>query len=201
MAEIATALAVGFGAGISPGPLLALVLTSTLERGFGAGLRVALAPLVTDAPIVAAAVAVVGSVDSTSLRALGITGGVVVIGLGGHTLWAAGRPPSERELPASYDLWRGVVVNLLNPHPWVFWFTAGAPLLVAAWRRSPLVALLFLMVFYGMLVGSKVVVAWVVARGGRRLTERWRRRLLTAGGLALVAGGGALLWQAIAGRL
>ena len=33
----------GLAAGVSPGPLLALVISSTLERGFGAGLRVALA--------------------------------------------------------------------------------------------------------------------------------------------------------------
>ena len=64
MTSIATAFALGFGAGISPGPLLTLVLTSTLQRGFGAGLRVALAPLLTDAPIVILAVAVVGSIQA-----------------------------------------------------------------------------------------------------------------------------------------
>ena len=33
-------LGLGLAAGISPGPLLALLISSTLERGFGAGLRV-----------------------------------------------------------------------------------------------------------------------------------------------------------------
>jgi len=44
-------LGLGLAAGASPGPLLTLVVSSTLARGFGAGLRVALAPVLTDAPI------------------------------------------------------------------------------------------------------------------------------------------------------
>ena len=206
MTEIATAFALGLGAGISPGPLLTLVLTSTLERGFGAGLRVALAPLLTDAPIVALAVAVVGSIDSAVITGLGIAGGSAVTAVGLHTIRQAYRhePAAAGDAaaaPGAGDVWRGVFVNLLSPHPWIFWFTAGAPLLLAAWHRSPLVGVLFLVVFYLLLVGSKVAVAWAVARSTRRLGATWRRRLLLVGGAALVAGGAALVLVAAAGRL
>jgi len=206
MPELAAALALGFGAGIAPGPLLTLVLTSSLERGFGAGVRVALAPLLTDAPIVALAVVVVGSITPSVIRGLGIAGGAVVMAVGLHTVWRAYRrgPEGEGEAPnrpGAGDVWRGVAVNLFSPHPWIFWFSAGAPLLVAAWRRAPVFGVLFLVIFYVLLVGSKIATAWAVARSTRRLGEVWRRRLLVVGGLALVAGGAVLLWQAAAGRL
>jgi threonine/homoserine/homoserine lactone efflux protein len=42
----------GLSAGLSPGPLLALVISQTLKHGVREGVKVALAPLITDAPII-----------------------------------------------------------------------------------------------------------------------------------------------------
>ena len=204
MSQLLAGVALGLGAGITPGPLLTLVLTSTLQRGFGAGLRVAVAPLITDAPIILLAVAVVSSVSDGVLRGLGIVGGFVVVAMGGRTIWEAGRlhgADDERVVAGAQDLWRGVLVNALSPHPWIFWLGAGAPLLVTAWRDSAAQGVLFLVGFYVLLVGSKVGVAWAVAQGRRRLSDRWRRRLLVIGGILLVLGGGVLAWEAIAGNL
>jgi threonine/homoserine/homoserine lactone efflux protein len=203
MTALVGGLALGLGAGVAPGPLLTLVVTSTLQRGFGAGLRVAVAPLLTDTPIVAAAVLVVGSVSEWVLRALGLAGGSVVVLLGLWTAVSAARPLATDGPPVSgaRDVARGVLVNVLSPHPWIFWFTAGAPLLVSAWREAPWRGVAFLIGFYLLLVGAKVVIAWLVARGARRLSERSRRMLLVAGGVALVVGGALLLWQAGSGRL
>lgn len=202
MTELVTGLSVGLGAGIAPGPLLTLVVTSTLQRGFGAGVRVAVAPLLTDAPIIVLAVAVLSAIDDAVVTGLAVAGGVVVIGMGIHTVWTARRVDEERsDTPASTDVWRGVVVNVLSPHPWIYWLTAGGPLLVSAWDRSPLVGVLFLAGFYLMLVGSKVVIALVVARGAARLGSETRSRLLVVGGLLLVVGGGLLIWQAAAGHI
>lgn len=41
----------GLSAGISPGPLLALVISETLKFGRKEGIKVAIAPLITDIPI------------------------------------------------------------------------------------------------------------------------------------------------------
>jgi len=200
--EIVTGLTLGLGAGLSPGPLLTLVVTSTLERGFGAGVRVAMAPLVTDAPIVALAVTVVSSIPDAVVRGLGIAGGTVVAALGAWTVRDARRgEDAPREAPARRDLARGVAVNLLSPHPWIFWLTAGAPLLVSAWRRAPVFGVGFLAGFYALLVGTKVAVAYLTARGGERLGADARRRLLVIGGGMLAAAGVLLLWQALTGRL
>ena len=43
--------------------------------------------------------------------------------------------------------------------------------------------------FHALLVGSKVAVAWLVAKGRRHLTSAWYRRVLRlCGGLLLVVG-------------
>lgn len=202
MTELLAGFSLGLGAGLSPGPLLTLVVTSTLERGFGAGVRVAIAPLLTDAPIIALTVAVVSSVSDGVLRALGITGGIVVALMGLWTAATAHRAAATEERPpGSLDVWRGVVVNALSPHPWIFWIGVGAPLLVVSWRDSPARGIAFLIGFYVLLVGSKVAIAWVVSRAGRRLDPAARTRLVVIGGGLLVVGGVALVWQAASGGL
>ncbi len=45
-------IVLGFAAGISPGPMLGLVISQTLRYGWRAGNLVALAPLFTDIPII-----------------------------------------------------------------------------------------------------------------------------------------------------
>ncbi len=122
-----------------------------------------------------------------------------MIAVGIHALATIGRPAAAAA-PVR-DLWRGVIVNVTSPHPWIFWIGAGAPLLVSAWRDSPILGVLFLVGFYSLLIGSKIVLAWVAAATGERLSTVWRRRLITIGGLTLIAGGAFLIWQAAAGRL
>lgn len=202
MPEILTAFTFGLGAGIAPGPLQALVITSTLQRGFGAGWRVAMGPLLTDTPIIALSIAVLSSLPAGAVNGLALAGGIVLIGLG---LWSlrAGSPnaPEHQSAGSSGDLLRGAAVNLLNPHPWLFWIGAGAPLVVSAWRRSPGVAVAVLVVFYGLLVGLKVVTAWLVAGAGRRLSPSMRSRLIVVGATLLILGGVLVAWQGAAGRL
>ncbi len=199
MTELLTGLSIGLAAGISPGPLQTLVVTSTLSRGFGAGVRVAIAPLVTDTPIVTLALLVVAAISAGAVRSLAIAGGVLVLGMGLWELRSA-RAIEDEGTPngaaAAGDVARGALVNLVSPHPWLFWVTAGAPLLVTAWRTNPAWAIAFLAGFYTMLVGSKVALAGVVAAGRSRLSVTWRRRLVVAGGLLLVAGGTLLIVRA-----
>ena len=42
----------GLSAGFAPGPLLTLVISETLQHGIKSGLKVAIAPIITDLPII-----------------------------------------------------------------------------------------------------------------------------------------------------
>lgn len=186
-------LGLGLAAGLSPGPLLTLVLTSTLQRGVGAGLRVASAPLVTDLPIVAVALFAAGQAPEHWFHGLSIFGGVFVLYLG----WSTWREARDAELvpeatssaaEARKDLWSGALVNVLSPHPWLFWLGLGGPQTVRLWRESGWwSAAAFLGLFYVALVGSKAILALVVAGGRHRLSDLWYRRILKICGLVLAA--------------
>jgi len=188
--ELVTGLTLGLAAGLAPGPLQALIVTTTLHRGFGAGWRVAIAPLLTDVVIVSLSVAVLSVLPDAVLTGLTVVGGTLLVGLGVAELVRARRPlPPEDAGGSSKDLATGALVNVTNPHAWLFWVTAGGPLLIRLYRASPPTAVGFLAAFYLALVGSKVGLAAVVAAVRHQLGDRARRRLLAAGGLLLVAGG------------
>ena len=197
MEELAVALTLGLAAGVSPGPLLTLVVSATLERGFGAGLRVASAPLVTDLPIILACLLVLRSVPEAFLAGVTLLGGAFVTYLGVDTLRRSFQPQKlgAGAGTAARDLWRGVVVNLLSPHPWLFWLGVGTPLALRLWAASPALSLGWIALFYSGLVGSKIALAWIVARGRGRLDQRWYHGLLAGCGAMLVALGGLLLFQ------
>jgi threonine/homoserine/homoserine lactone efflux protein len=84
---------------------------------------------------------------------------------------------------------RAVLVNLLSPHPWIAWATALGPLTITTWRTSAVAGAAFLIGFYLTLVGGKIVIALVVARGRRHLGDTGYRRALTAAGVLLVLAG------------
>jgi len=186
--SIAAAAAFGLSGGLSPGPLLALVVAETLARGRRAGLAVAAAPLVTDGPIIVAAVLLLGRIESSE-RALGLVslaGGALLAMYGVAGLRGAGAELDEVSVDRRVwgSLGRGVAVNLLNPSPYLFWLTIGAPMLLRAHANGWVVSALFLAVFYLGLVGSKAVLAVLVARS--RAVLRARGYLLVGRALAVV---------------
>jgi threonine/homoserine/homoserine lactone efflux protein len=185
----------GLSAGLAPGPLFALVITQTLRFGAGQGIRVALAPLLTDLPIVAASVLLVGSAGVLGWlpAVISLAGAMFVASLALDT-WRA-QPVAEAAEPEAPRSWtRGVTVNLLSPHPYLFWLLVGAPTLVAATASDgPAGGVAFVIGFYACLVGSKVALAVLTARAGRLVAGRgWRLVMRTLALLLAVFAAGLL---------
>lgn len=197
MQALLLGLSLGIGAGVAPGPLLAVVIRSTLEGGFAAGAKVACGPLVTDLPIIVLAAVLAASLPEAALAGLGLVGGMFVLWLGAEALRDVPEPVEAAVggAPVAGSVRRGALVNVLNPHPWIFWITVGVPILGGG---STAQAALFLAAFYLMLIGSKVAVAAALGAGRERLLRgpgyRWALR---GSGLLLVVAGALLVAEAI----
>lgn len=192
-------LLLGLSGGLAPGPLLTLVASETLHHGAAAGIRVALAPLLTDAPIILATLLVLQPLTDQQmpLALLHLAGGLYLgwLALEGLRFQGADLSPA----PPSGSLWRGVIANFLNPSPYLFWLTVGAPMVLAAWQESGLAVAAFVTAFYALLVGSKVLLALGLGRSRRALRSRGYRLVMRGlGGLLLVY---ALLFLYQGGRL
>jgi len=180
-------LGLGLGAGLAPGPLLALVITTSLARGFRPGLRVALSPLVTDSIMIAVAVLVVRELPARASGVLGVVGGLYVVWLGIEALREESMALETDDGPD--PLRRGVLVNLLSPHAWLFWLTVGGSVVVSAWHEAPPYAVIFVAAFFAVLIATKAVIAGVVATSRRALTEQGMHRANRAAGVLLLLTG------------
>jgi threonine/homoserine/homoserine lactone efflux protein len=155
----------GFSAGISPGPLLALVIDETLRHDVRAGIRVAVSPLVTDLPIILFSLLLLSQVAGIHrlLGLLSLLGGAVLCAMGYSSLRSQPVQVAEPVAPPR-SLLKGIVVNLLSPHPYLFWLTVGGPLLSRAWSQGLWAPTTFLLSFYCLLIGAKILLACLVGR-------------------------------------
>lgn len=159
-------LTFGLSAGLSPGPLSTLVISQTLRHGIREGMRVALSPLITDLPIILISVFVLTQFTNAN-TILGIISivGALFVGYLAYETFTTTHFEVNAQTPALQSLLRGALVNALSPHPYLFWFSVGAPTMVKTMQTSGLpAALAFVLGFYVLLVGSKVFVAMLVGK-------------------------------------
>lgn len=166
-------LSLGLAAGLSPGPLLALVIAQTLRHGAKEGVKVAFAPVLSDVPVVLLSLFVTSRFSGlgSALAWMSIVGGVFVAYLGYESFRVA---PADltggQTAPRSFA--KAVAVNLLNPHVYLFWAAAGAPMVLKGLKRPDGAAFAFIGGFYFCLVGSKVLLAIFIGRSRDALTGR-----------------------------
>jgi threonine/homoserine/homoserine lactone efflux protein len=181
--------------------LLGLVITETLRNGWRAGVSVALAPLLGDLFVIACCLLILAQLSPVFFAILSFWGGLYVIFLGWETLRAvpaAAVPIAERTGNIWQSLRKGLTVNLLNPHPYLFWLTVGGPLVMQSYAQSEFGAMVaFLSGFYGCLVGAKVLLAFLVHSGRAWLQGRGYRSALQLSGVLLFLLGGMLIREAL----
>ncbi len=163
----------GLSAGLSPGPLQTLLVSETLRHDFEAGVRVAFSPIITDLPIIILTVFILGQLSGfkSVLGIISVIGGLVLIYLGYKSFSVKSVELAlEKENPKS--LTKGIVVNLLNPHPYLFWLTVGAPTITKSMKQGIWVSGAFVLSFYLFLIGSKVFLAFLVGKSKSFLTGK-----------------------------
>jgi threonine/homoserine/homoserine lactone efflux protein len=172
----------GLTAGISPGPLLTLVISETLRHNKSEGVKIALAPLITDIPIVLLTIFILSKMASSDivLGMISILGGIFIAYLGYDSIKSRGIEIDIQNLKLK-SIRKGIIVNLLSPHPYIFWLMVGAPITIKAYQENPVAAFAFIAAFYVLLVGSKIGIALVVDKSRTFLRNKvfiWILRIL-----------------------
>jgi threonine/homoserine/homoserine lactone efflux protein len=155
----------GLSAGLAPGPLLALVISETIQHDIRAGVKVAIAPLITDLPIIILTVFILSKLAHFHylLGIISLIGGLFILYLGYQGIRTRGVEMNLAER-RSRSFTKGVLANALSPHPYLFWFTVGAPTMTRAMSQDIGAAVAFILSFYVSLVGSKIALAILIGR-------------------------------------
>ncbi len=177
----------GLSAGLSPGPLLALVISETLQHGVKSGIKVALAPIITDLPIILLTIWVLKRLSHVDLLLgiIALLGGSVILKMGIDCLRQQA-PELEPNPVQSNSLAKGVWANALNPQPYLFWLTVGATLISEAALFGKTAVAAFIGSFYLLLVGAKIILALIVGQSRSFLSGRIYLFTLRFLGLCLI---------------
>jgi threonine/homoserine/homoserine lactone efflux protein len=170
---LSAAIVFGFSAGFSPGPLLALTISQSVRHGSREGMKIAFAPFFTDVPIIAVSLAALAWLEHLKpvLGAITIAGSLFVCWLGYDSIRTSKlRTDSNGE--AAGSLGKGIIANVLSPHPYIYWMTVGSPFVLRAWGSSHAAAVLFPLCFLSSLAAAKVLVAIAAGRSRKFLSDR-----------------------------
>ncbi|MDA3885672.1 MAG: LysE family transporter [Candidatus Delongbacteria bacterium] len=163
----------GLSAGVAPGPLLTLVISETIQHNIKAGVKVALAPLVTDLPIVLLTFFIISKLSSFNLilGIISLCGALFLLYMGYENIRTK-NINTDFENVTSRSLTKGIIANTLSPHPYLFWLSVGSPMIIRAMKINTYSVISFISGFYIFLLGSKIVIAILVGRSKTFLNDK-----------------------------
>ena len=190
----------GLTAASQPGPFQTYIISQTLTRGWKRTLPAALAPLISDGPIILLCVLVLTQVPVWMQRGLHIAGGLFILYLayGAYKTWKnfnLSVPAVETETRQS--VLKAAMMNALNPNPYIFWTLVTGPVLLQGWRESPVNGIGFLAGFYISMILCLVLII-IVFGIASRFGSKVNRTMLGISAIALFCFGGYQLWQGFA---
>ncbi len=166
-------ITLGFAAGISPGPLLVMVITETITCDVKRGIKIALVPLVSDLPIVLFSLLIMYKLsDSDMILAIVSFLGALFLGYLAWENITMNSFDTNIETKHMKGFWKGVFANILSPHPYLFWMLVGAPIAIRAFHENILYSGLFIFTFYIFIIGTKIIVVLLTERSKRFLSSK-----------------------------
>jgi threonine/homoserine/homoserine lactone efflux protein len=181
----------GFAAAIQPGPLLAFLVSRVVASGWRRTLPACFAPLISDGPAALVAVLVLGRVPPSAQHVLRAGGGLLLLYLAARSFreWRTPAAPPPGSAPRTVV--EAVLVNMINPNPYLGWALVLGPAVLSAWHRGPACAFGFVLAFYVTMLVTLVLFVLLVGTA-RFLAAGWQRALVGASAV-LLAGLGIVL--------
>jgi threonine/homoserine/homoserine lactone efflux protein len=196
LAYLLPGMAFGFAAAVTPGPLSMYLFSQAVSHGRRHALPIAFAPLLSDGPIAALILTVLSRVPDRLVHYLHLLGGffILYLAFGAWKSWRDFRWEKEmRPQPGSNSLLKAVLVNWLNPNPYLGWSTILGPMVLKGWRDSAMNGAALILGFYLTMIATMIAMILLFAAAGT-LGPRIRRSLIGLSSIALACLGLYMLW-------
>lgn len=187
-----------FACVVQPGPFQAFLFSQSITNGWRKTFPLVFAPLFSDLPVILMVLLVLTNVPPEVLSALQIVGGIFLLYLAfnAYKAWQTYTPNTKQDIPSHYNFFKAVLVNLLNPNPYLAWSLVMGPMLVNGWKNNPATGIVLLTGFYGsMIVYSTGMI--VLFASARNLGPRISRLAIGISVIAFAAFGIYQLWSGI----
>jgi len=187
-----------FACVVQPGPFQAFLFSQSLLNGWRKTIPLVFAPLITDGPIIVLVLFSLTRLPPVFLRVLQCAGGVLLIYLAfkAYKTWKTFYSRKEPEVSAQQNILKAVMVNFLNPAPYIGWSLVMGPLLIKSWNISPVNGITFLTGFYSSMIIFSIAMVMLFA-ATRSLGSRVNRIFIGISVVILFLFGIYQLWSAI----
>ena len=192
-----------FAAVVQPGPLQAYLISQTLTKGWKRTLPAALAPIISDGPIILLVLFILTNLPKSFLNVLQIGGGIFLLYLAYNTFktWKKFDPKEEHNVHSKQQtLFKAVVVNILNPSPYLGWSLVMGPLLLKGWHENPANGIALIISFYVTIVVGLATTVFLSA-AAKSLGSKTNKILIGISAFALACFGLYELWSGITAYL
>ncbi len=142
-------------AAIQPGPFQTFLISETLKKGWKKTLPAAFAPVLSDIPIIIVILLILTSIPQWFLSFLQIGGGLLLLYLAYDsfkTFRHFEKPNDILKPEGNNTLFKAVLINILNPNPYIGWSLIMGPLLIKGYRESSINGIVLIAGFYITLV-------------------------------------------------
>ncbi len=189
----------GFAAAVQPGPFQTYIISQSLTRGWKRTLPAALAPLISDGPIIVLCLLILSQIPNWFQKFLYMAGGLFILYL------AYGAYKSWKDFDANIlfgesgtqqSVLKAALMNLLSPGPYLYWSLVTGPILLRGWHETPASGISFLVGFYMTIILGlcAIILVFGVAR---QAGPKVNRTLLGVSAIALFCFGLYQLWLGI----
>ncbi len=194
MEYFVTGFILGITAGISPGPLMAVLISETLKGNIKNGLVISIIPVITDIPLIVLLVVFFKQLQYSEIiiKVLSFSGFIVLLYYGIKDLFTE-KVEIDLNVSKVSSFKKGLITNLLNPHPYIFWGLVGVPFMISG---NTVQMVLFVLSFFTGIVGSKILIAVLTERSKRFIQSRYYLYLIKLSGLVLIVFGLILFFRA-----
>jgi threonine/homoserine/homoserine lactone efflux protein len=188
-----------FAAAIQPGPFQTFIISQTLKNGWKRTLPAAFAPMLSDGPIIILVLLILNNIPPAFIKFLQIGGGLFLLYLAYgsfNSFLNFDKLKKPEENKTNSTLLKAVLVNILNPAPYIGWSLIMGPMFIKGYRESAINGIVLIAAFYITIV---ICQAGIILLFGlaRNLGPKVTRITLGIASFGLAVFGVYLLWQGV----
>jgi threonine/homoserine/homoserine lactone efflux protein len=166
-----------FAAAIQPGPFQTFIISQTLKNGWKKTLPSAIAPILSDIPVIIIVLLLLTNLPEWFLIVLQICGGFLLLFLAYQSFKSFlnfNRLKEEGINNSENTFWKAVLVNILNPNPYIGWSLIMGPLFLKGYHEASGNGIALIVSFYLTMVICQmgIIVLFGLARNlGPKITH------------------------------
>jgi threonine/homoserine/homoserine lactone efflux protein len=143
-----------FACVVQPGPFLAFLFSHSVTNGWRKTIPLVFAPLISDLPVITLVLLILTNVPHEALQILQFIGGMFLLYLAfnAYKVWHTFNQHIEEDFPPQQNVFKAVLINLLNPNPYLGWSLVMGPLLIKGWSANPVNGFALLIGFYSSMI-------------------------------------------------